>query len=314
MSESILQIRPVTRDCVKIVLGLAGTSGGGKTFSALQLAYGLAAKDPSKIGFLDTENRRGSLYSHIFDEGEKKRPFLIGDLSAPYSPQRYQQALSEFSKSGIEVLVVDSMSHEWEGEGGCDEIAQSALLRGKKTADWITAKREHHRFMRFLLSMPCHVIACFRAREKSDFSGSKPVSIGVQPICEKNVMFEMTASFMLDNGGESRVPLKPIPEFFPFLHGNGYLTTEHGAKMRDWAGGLNPLEQARSGLRLAAGRGSEELKAAWVALDNHLKPALKDFKDTLKDLASHADAERQQAKVGDNGAPESLLPEDASWK
>jgi hypothetical protein len=309
MSDSILQIRPVTRDCVKIVLGLAGTSGGGKTYTALQLAYGLAGKDASKIGFLDTENRRGSLYAHIF-----QKPFLIGDLTAPFSPARYQQALMEFSQSGIEVLVVDSMSHEWEGEGGCDEIAQSAILRGKKQADWITAKREHHRFMRFLLSMPCHVISCFRAREKSDFSGAKPVSIGVQPICEKNVMFEMTASFMLDNGGKLRVPLKKIPEFFPFLSGDGYLTIEHGEKMREWAGGADPMERLKSGLRLAAGRGTEELKAAWTALGRTDQAALREFKDTLKDLANHAEAEKRAGKP-DSGAPDmALVPEGEECK
>ena len=81
---SILNICPAVRTSAKLVIGLAGTSGSGKTYSALQLAYGLAGKDATKVGLLDTENRRGSLYSHVLGNP----PFLIGDLAAPFSPQR----------------------------------------------------------------------------------------------------------------------------------------------------------------------------------------------------------------------------------
>src|SRR5882757_1787229 len=110
MSESILNIKPVSRECAKVVVGLASTSGGGKTYTALQIAYGLAGGDPSKIGFLDTESGRGSLYDSIFD-----KPYMIAGLGAPFSPVRYRQAITEFSQAGIQVLIVDSMSHEWEG-------------------------------------------------------------------------------------------------------------------------------------------------------------------------------------------------------
>lgn len=310
MSDSILQIRPVRRESAKLVIGLAGPSGSGKTYTALQIAFGLAGRDASKVGLLDTENRRGSLYNEVLGA-----PFMIGDLDAPFSPARYSQALGEFAQSGVEVIVVDSMSHEWEGEGGCDEIARRPKADGteRKTADWITAKREHHRFMRHLLAMPCHVIACFRAREKADFANpSKPVSLGIQPICEKNAMYEMTCSFILDNGGLHREPLKKIPEFFSFLEGDGYLTAAHGEKMRAWCGGIDPAERTKNLLRLAAGKGSYELKAAWIALDKPSQKALVSFKDTLKDLAAHADAERLAVK-GDNGAPERDLTESEAW-
>lgn len=307
MSETILQIRPVRRESAKLVIGLAGPSGSGKTYSALMLAYGLAGKNAAKVGLLDTENRRGSLYSHVLGA-----PFLIGDLTAPFSPERYRRALGEFAESGVEVIVVDSMSHEWEGEGGCDEIARRPKANGqeRKMADWITAKREHHRFMRHLLAMPCHVIPCFRAREKADFKNpDKPVSLGIQPICEKNAMFEMTTSFMLYDGGQHRDPLKAIPEFFQFLEGDGYLTVEHGEQMRQWAGGLDETERVRNILRLAAGKGIADLSTAWGTLDKATQRKLSAFKDTLKDLAAHADAERTAIK-GDNGAPEE---EEEKW-
>ncbi len=293
---SILNIRPVSREVAKVIVGLASTSGGGKTYTALQLALGLAGGDPGKIGFLDTESGRGALYDEIFP-----KPYMIADLSAPFSPKRYREALIEYSQSGAQVLIVDSMSHEWEGEGGCDEIAQAALLQGKKMADWIGAKREHHRFMRSLLAIPCHLILCFRAREKTDFKSDPraPKSLGIQPICEKNVMYEMTVSFMLEEGGKHRTPLKEIPSFFRFLDGNGYLTAEHGAKMLAWFGKSDPQEMARKTLKFAAGNGTEALKEAWMVLSKPMQRDLASFKDTLKDLASHADSQKLMRTPGD---------------
>lgn len=294
---SILEIRPVQRESAKLVIGLAATSGEGKTYSALLLALGLAGGDPAKVGLLDTENRRGSLYSDIFD-----KPFLIGDLAPPFSPARYAEAMREFAAAGIEALVIDSMSHEWEGEGGCEEMANNP---SKRIADWLTAKREHKRFMNSLLFLPCHVVACFRAREKTDFKNPKePKSMGLQPITEKNVLFEMTASFLLRNQGKVHDPIK-LPECLrPILGQDGYFTAEHGARLRDWVGGMDPLERARNQVRLAATEGKEALRVAWEAIGKDLRGQLgKSFLDTLRDQAAAADQDRAKIK-GDTGAPE----------
>lgn len=294
-----IEIKQVRRKGAKLVVGLCGVSGSGKTYSALQLAYGLAGNNASKVGLLDTENGRGSLYADIFGE-----PFMIADLTPPFSPSRYIEAMRAFSESGIEVLVVDSMSHEWEGEGGCEEMAHAPKPNGepRKIADWLTAKREHKRFMNALLLMPAHVVACFRAREKTDFKDPRnPVSLGLQPITEKNVLFEMTASLMLHDKGTRQDIIKPFP--VPVFDGKGYLTAKHGEEMRSWIGGAYPLDRARNTLKLAASEGSESLKAAWLDLDKETRVKLAGFKDTLKDLAAHADAERL-AVMGDRGEPE----------
>lgn len=288
MSESIIEIRPVQREAAKLVIGLAGVSGSGKTYTALQIAHGLAGEDPTKIGMLDTENRRGSLYAEIFD-----KPFQIGDLTPPFSPERYVSAMRQFSNSGIKALVVDSMSHEWEGEGGCEEIANDPT---KRVPNWLKAKREHKRFMNALLLLPFHVVLCFRAREKTDFSDpSRPKSLGIQPICEKNVMYEMTLSYLLDNAGQTRIPIKPIPEpLIPIVGGDGYLTSKHGKQLLDWVGGANGvdvMEEAKSRLRYAASEGSEALKTCWLGLTKAEQKALASFKDTLKDSAAHADSQ-----------------------
>ena len=124
MANEILNIRPVVRGRTKVIIGIAGESGSGKTFTALKIARGMVEK-PEEIGFLDTENGRGSLYDNILDGR-----FLIGDLYPPFSPSRYAAAIKQFQSAGVKVLVIDSVSHEWEGEGGCDRASMSTNEAG----------------------------------------------------------------------------------------------------------------------------------------------------------------------------------------
>jgi len=286
---SIIEIKEVKREAAKLVIALAGQTGEGKTYSALQLALGLAGGNPKKVGLLDTENRRGSLYADIFSE-----PFIHGDFPPPHSPARYVQAMNDMADSGIEVLVIDSVSHEHEGQGGLEEIAHAPKADGspRKIADWLTAKREHRRFMTAMLHLPCHVIACFRAREKMDFRDpNRPVSKGIQPITEKNVFYEATASFLMLNQGLSREAYKLPEGLRTILGGDGYLTPEHGAKLRAWVGGEDTDERIKNVLRLSAGNGSDALKAEWLSLDKPTQRRLSAFKDTLKALAESVDAE-----------------------
>ena len=309
MSERTIEIKPAERSSAKAVIGLVATSGEGKTYSALLLALGLAGGNPAKVGLLDTENRRGSLYSDIFGSAPKDR-FLIGDLTPPFSPSRYIAAMRQFAEAGIEALVIDSASHEHEGEGGLEEIAHRPKANGgeRKIADWITAKREHKRFMNTLLFLPCHVIVCFRAREKMDFRDpAKPISLGLQPVTEKNVLFEMTASFLLSEKGKRHDEIK-LPECLRGILGKqGYFTEQHGADLREWlGGGGDKLERARNSLALAASEGTGRFKEVWIGLDNSTKTALAEFKDTLKALALHADEDKKSiiGNDGDNGAPD----------
>lgn len=315
MNEDIIEIGPVKRETSKIVIGLAGQTGEGKTFSALMLALGLADMTPSRIGMLDTEGR-ASLNDQIFKDvkgikGDYR--FLNGILSAPFSPSRYVAALNQFSKKDIDVIVVDSCSQILEGTGGLEEIANAPKKDGsqRRMSDWLTAKREHRKFMNTLLYMPFHVIVCLRAREKMDFKNpEKPVSRGIQPICEKNFAYELTASFLMKDKGRIHEELK-LPECLRHILGkNGYFTPNEGKELKEWVGGGgDPMEKAKNRLRLAASEGMEALGHAWSELDKDSKKALSTFKDTLKDLATHADNERVVVK-GVSSEPEPEIMEE----
>lgn len=308
---SVINIREAERAGARLFITLAGISGSGKTFTGLQLAYGLANGNAKKVGLLDTENRRGSLYADAIknSKGEVQK-FLIGDLYPPFSPQRYCDAILEFQKAGVEVLVVDSGSHEWEGEGGCEDIAHAG---NPKTPRWNDAKREHKRFMNTLLQADMHVILCLRAREKVKMVKREGRieydSLGVMPICEKNVMFECTASMMMWNGGKSRDVLK-CPEELAGIFGKagevaqGYLTPKNGLQLRKWVDGgakLDPaVESARNTLRTVTEKGAAELEKAWKAQPKEIQKALgEDFRQELVTAAVGFDQQRELASTGD---------------
>tara|TARA_R110002126_G_scaffold133953_1_gene278088 strand:- start:1501 stop:2529 length:1029 start_codon:yes stop_codon:yes gene_type:complete len=272
---SILNIRKAVRSGSKLVIGVAGQSGSGKTLTALYMARGMVDSS-EQVGFLDTENRRGSLYADELDGS-----FMIGDLFYPFSPARYAEAVKEFQAAGVKVLVVDSISHEW--ESGCMEIAEAPLLNGKKMADWKKAKSEHKKLMTVLLQSDMHIICCIRAAEKTDFTNPRePKSLGVQPLCEKNFMFEMTASVMMYAEGSQQQHLKIPKDLKPvFGNGNGYLGIETGKKIREWAeggGGNEELNSFRNLMQLASNDGTEALKAAWIKMPADIKTKMEQFK------------------------------------
>lgn len=307
---SVLNIRKAQREGARLVIGLAGISGSGKTYSALQLAYGLANYNAEKVGLLDTENRRGSLYADVLtnDKGEVQ-PFLIGDLDAPFSPDRYVEAIHEFHKAGVEVLVIDSVSHEWEGIGGCEEIAERGAIRGMK--DWASAKSAHKKFMNALLASNMHIVPCIRAREKVKYNkvnGKTEVEpLGIMPVCEKNFMFELTASMMMMNGGTQRIVEKSSGvEAILGETGlqNGYLTAEHGYRLRQWVDGAKQLdpevEAARNHLRSITEQGMAAYREAWPKLSKKVQKALvaDGSHDSLKRSAEDFDKGRAASQPG----------------
>lgn len=304
---SILNIREAEREGARLVIGLGGISGSGKTFTALQLAWGLANGNAKKVGLLDTENRRGSLYANsLVDKSGVVHKFLIGDLYAPFSPQRYKDAIMEFQAAGVEVLVIDSVSHEYEGVGGVEEIATAG---DPKTPRWNKAKAEHKSFMNTLLASDMHVIVCMRAREKVKIvrrDGKQEYeSQGVLPIQEKNFVFELTASLMMWAEGKEQQVMKCPAELRDILgRQDGYITARDGLALRKWVDGgakLDPaVETARNSLRTVTEQGMAALEAAWKKLAKPMRDTLgADFLAELKTSAAGFDEQRNLADSGD---------------
>lgn len=310
----VLAIRRAAREAARLVIAFAGISGSGKTRTAIEFAFGLTNYDANKIGFIDAENKRGSLYADCLDNHPKnpeKTRFWIGDLQPPFSPSRYGQAIKEFEEHGVEVLIIDSATHEWEGEGGAQQIAEDNKSQFGKL-NWAKAKGEHKKFINTLLQCNMHVIVCVRAREKTkeeknDKNKVVVTSLGVQPIQEKNFMFEMSASVMMWNEGQMQTAYKVPGELKPFLgRGEGYITSEDGYAVRQWVDGGGrvdqKIEKLRNKLVGESEAGEANLREKWAMLNaSQQKAVTADFFDTLVAAAQEYDKQRDDATEAQAG-------------
>ena len=281
-----------------MLISLSGTSGSGKTFSGLLLAAGIAHPG-EKVGMIDAENGRGTLYE---DDPAIRAALPNGysyvPITPPYTPARYVMALKAMERAGVNVCLIDSTSHEWEGEGGCTDIAENNKIGGQ--ANWALAKREHKKFLAYCLSSNMHIVFCLRAREKvlqqKDERGKlQIIPIGIQPVAEKNFVFEMLLSLMFDEATHHYSGLK-IPKMLNGIFKGGELITkEHGSAIRKWADGganLGPAEQLQKRARSAAELGTAEYVEFFSSLTNAQKKALADlgYHASNKEIAEQADA------------------------
>lgn len=201
-------LRKATRRQSKLRLGISGPSGSGKTYSALLLASGMASWD--KIAVIDTENGSGDLYAHL---GE----YNVLALSAPFSPERYIEAIRQCEEAGMEVVIIDSVSHEWEGKGGIletNELIGQTKFRGNSWAAWSVSTPKHQAFLQAILNSSCHIITTARAKTDTVQEGGKVKKIGVKEIQREGYEYEMTLNFTLDRDSHLATPSKDRTELF----------------------------------------------------------------------------------------------------
>ena len=235
--------RPAVRKNASLLIGLIGASGSGKTYSAMRLAKGIAGDKPFAV--IDTEAGRALHYSGQFE-------FDHGDLHPPFRPEAYSDAIHAADAAGYPVIVVDSMSHEHAGEGGLLDWQEEELTRmagddyrkreSCKMASWIKPKMAHKQMVQRLLQVRAHLILCFRAEEKVAIEKSETgktviVPKGWQPVCEKNLPYELTASFLLtcDKPGYPN-PIK-LQEQHRALFSRPTIDEESGRLIAAWASG-----------------------------------------------------------------------------
>ncbi|MEJ7913232.1 MAG: AAA family ATPase, partial [Chitinophagaceae bacterium] len=186
-----MELRKATRKKAKISLGLSAVSGGGKTYSALLIAQGICG-DWNKVAIIDSENNSADLYAHLGD-------FNVLPIAAPFSPERYIEAIRSCEKAGMEVIIVDSISHEWDGKGGCLDIVEQL---GGKYQDWAKVTPRHQAFIETILQSPSHVITT--VRRKQDYEMTKVdgrIKVekgGLKEITREGFEYELTMNLELD--------------------------------------------------------------------------------------------------------------------
>ncbi len=312
---------PAVREQTSLLIGLAGPSSSGKTFSALRLATGMANGGP--ITVIDTEGRRALHYADQFK-------FEHGELTAPFRPEAYMEALEEAKAVGSKVIIVDSQSHEHEGPGGCLEWHDEELerLAGNdwakrervKFTAWIKIKRAHNRFVNSVLQLGVHVIFCFRAKPKlalikNDKGKIEPVDMGWQPICSDRFQYEMTTLLMLPPNGQG-VPDLSAPatklqeQHKPFMKDGEQISENMGKQFAEWAAGgaaREPAQQHANGangqqdaIEMAkemAAQGKETFTAWWQSDGKKHRAALKPHIKMLQQIAKNADDDLKDERM-----------------
>jgi hypothetical protein len=238
-------IRPAVRIDTPLIIGLAGPSKSGKTYSAHRLARGLAKG--GVIVMINAEGARGHQYADRFK-------YQALDIEPPYSYARYDEALQAAAALNPACVIVDSISHAHDGPGGMIEEHDAEVERRaggdfKKAervtwAAWIKPKQAEGKFIYRMLGMNCPIILCFRAKEKIKIvPGKDPVDLGYQPIASDRISFETIFSLMLPprSKGVPDLVLSELREPFDTMITAGEPIDENlGERLAVWATGLPP--------------------------------------------------------------------------
>ncbi|MBQ7156111.1 MAG: AAA family ATPase [Synergistaceae bacterium] len=186
--------RKAERRKAKLRLAITGPAGSGKTYGALTLAQGLGGR----IAMIDTENGSGDLYADMCD-------YDVETLSAPYSIQKYLAAIHEAEASGYDVLIIDSLSHAWAGEGGLLDVHQhltQSMKSGNSYAAWNKITPMHNKLIETMLASSCHIIGTMRSKTdyaqlQNDKGRSEIRKVGLAPVQRDGMDYEFTVVFDL---------------------------------------------------------------------------------------------------------------------
>lgn len=323
-----VSFRPAKREAVGLLIGLAGASGSGKSFSALRLARGLAGAKPFAV--VDTEAGRMLHYADSF------QPWEHAELHAPFTPGAYAEAIKTADEAGYPVIVVDSASHEHAGEGGLLDMFDAEFERmgsrdTVKMSAWIKPKSEHKRFVSRLLQVRAHVILNFRAESKVEIVKENGKTVvrpkrsltsidGWIPITEKSLPFELTLSLLLtpDAPGIPK-PIKLQAQHRPFMPLDQPLDERVGESLATWAAG----DAAKPGEHDAQIAGlTDELLACADVLGNRedvMAAVAKNRRANSTALAKHvawlaAQLERLQAAAGERCDEQISIPASTTTK
>jgi hypothetical protein len=209
-----------------IKIAMTGPSGSGKTYSALKLAFGLG----QRVALLDTENGSGSLYAHL---GE----YDTCEITAPFTVEKYQQGIRDAAAAGYDVLIIDSLTHEWAGEGGLLAQKEALDMRGgNQFTNWASVTKLHEALKATILQSPLHIIATMRSKaeyvvDQADGRKAAPRKVGMAPIQRDGMEYEFTVVFDVQ-ADHSAIATKDRTSLFETL--NRRISEEEGRLLARW--------------------------------------------------------------------------------
>lgn len=174
-------------------VAIDGPSGSGKTWTGLTFATALAEHVGGRVAVIDTERYSAALYADEFD-------FDAVDFTPPYSPERYVEYLRQAHEAGYGAVLIDSLSHGWNAEGGVLELVDTAADRsfsGNRFAGWKVGTPAQNALVQAIVGAPLHVVATMRTRqewviEEDDKGRKKPKRVGTSVQQREGIEYEFT--------------------------------------------------------------------------------------------------------------------------
>ena len=268
------------REKVWIKALLTGPSGAGKSYSALRLATGIAKKCDSKIAYVGTEHSRDKYYANEFE-------YDLMQLES-YSVSSYNDAIDEAIEGGYKVLILDSISPEWDWIND-----QHSKLQGNSFTNWSKIKPKHKLFMEKVLFSEIHIIACARGKTEwvlEEQNGKQvPKKVGMGATQDKDISFNYTVSFQLEQTTHNATADKDNTHLFDEIR---TLTEKDGELLYEWAntGEAPAPKKTRPVIDIDKNEAiKDEISSLYSALDSNKRKELKAFMkkngiDSLKDI------------------------------
>lgn len=238
------EIQRAERRQARLRLAVGAASNGGKTWTSLELAFGLVEELiaqgvltgtlEGKVGMIDTERKSGHLYSHL-------GPYDVLELKPPYTVERYVDAKEQLERAGYVAIILDSISHAWVGPGGVLSILNrfDDSERFRKFNTEVNPAQDE--FVDAMLRSPCHIIATMRSKtawvmEQKEVKGHMrhvPKRVGMAPIQRPGIEYEFTTMLDLDTDSNvARVVKNRCPVFRDWQPKR--ITREHGRALARW--------------------------------------------------------------------------------
>jgi len=264
----------------RLRLCISGPSGAGKTEGALTIATSL--KGGGKIAVIDTENGSASLYADRFE-------FDVLNLEPPYNPQRFVEAIKDASNSGYTVIIVDSATHEWDGEGGCldmNEQTARAKFKGNTWSAWSDTTKEHQKFINAIVHSNSHIICTARSKTETAQEGKRIMRLGTKLVQRDNFEYEFTVALDLIHDCHIATAIKDRTSIFSSRQPEP-ITAETGDLLLNW---LNSGKSLNDSLLsyiadIASMKSLDDLKvlfsSAWIDIKSfNDEPSLNKLKDS----------------------------------
>ena len=279
-----MRLEQAQRKRAKIKMGLQGPSGSGKTMGSLLVAFGICGSY-DKVAVIDSENHSASLYDHLGN-------YKVINLNPPFTPESYVEAIRLCEKSDIEVIIIDSLTHEWEYL-----LDYHSNLTGNSFTNWGKITPRHNDFIQTILQSSCHIIGTVRT--KQDYvlveknNRQVPEKVGLKGIQRDGLEYDFTLVFDIDIKNNA-VASKDRTRLF-FNKPEQKLSVLVGEQIRNWCNSGAEITPQDISVRISDTKSIQELLKLfelYPQFQNTLKP---EFETRKRQILISQDTQTQLA-------------------